>query len=221
VKAGVKMSQLYYEPAEPWAYAVFMNSEVFVVQRDVDRWGKRIDCSVSPFVKVSSRDTGGAWSMFEGVVAPGFAPPLHLHYCQEEWFQVNEGEFIFEADGTQYALKPGESILIPRMIAHRFQNTGTSAGRVLILTQPSGTLEKFFEEFLSLLEYTGVSPIVFTRIARFESALRLKGSSSLESWTAIAHMLGYHDQMHMTRDFMYSPATARVVRSCRLSLSTS
>ena len=139
--------------------------------------------------------------MFEGVVAPGFAPPLHLHYCQEEWFQVNEGEFIFEADGTQYALKPGEGILIPRMIAHRFQNTGTSAGRGLILTQPSGTLEKFFEEFLSLLEYTGVSPIVFTRIARFESALRLKGSSSLESWTAIAHMLGYHDQMHMTRDF--------------------
>src|ERR1700735_4228263 len=71
----------------------------------------------------------------------------------------------------------------------------------LILTQRSGTLEKFFEEFLSLLEYTGVSPIVFTRIARFESALRLKGSSSLESWTAIAHMLGYHDQMHMTRAF--------------------
>jgi quercetin dioxygenase-like cupin family protein len=150
VKAGVKMSQLYYEPAEPWAYAVSMKSEVFVVQRDVNRWGKRIDCSVSPFVKVSSQDTGGAWSMFEGVVAPGFGPPLHLHYCQEEWFQVNEGEFIFEADGTQYALKPGESILIPRMIAHRFQNTGTSAGRVLILAQPSGTLEKFFEEFLSL-----------------------------------------------------------------------
>jgi AraC-like DNA-binding protein len=51
------------------------------------------------------------------------------------------------------------------------------------------------------LEYTGVSPIVFTRIARFEAALRLKGSSPFESWTVIAHMLGYHDQMHMTRDF--------------------
>jgi oxalate decarboxylase/phosphoglucose isomerase-like protein (cupin superfamily) len=88
--------------------------------------------------------------MFEGAIAPGFGPPLHLHYCQEEWFQVQEGEFIFEADGTLYALKPGESILIPRMIAHRFQNTGTSTGRVLILAQPSGTLEQFFEQFLSL-----------------------------------------------------------------------
>jgi AraC-like DNA-binding protein len=51
------------------------------------------------------------------------------------------------------------------------------------------------------LEHTGVSPTVFTRIARFEAALRLKGSSPRESWTAIAHRLGYHDQMHMTRDF--------------------
>jgi quercetin dioxygenase-like cupin family protein len=150
VKAGLKMSQLYYESAEGWSYAVSMKSRVFVVQRDVDRWGKRIDCSVSPFVKVSSQDTGGAWSVFEGAIAPGFGPPLHLHYCQEEWFQVKEGDFIFEADGAQYALKPGESILIPRMIAHRFQNTGTSTGQVLILAQPSGTLEQFFEEFLAL-----------------------------------------------------------------------
>lgn len=56
--------------------------------------------------------------------------------------------YCFEADGAQHELKPGESILIPRMIAHRFQNTGTSTGQ--ILAQPSGTLEQFFEEFLSL-----------------------------------------------------------------------
>lgn len=146
------MSQLYYVPAEPWAYAVSMNSKVFVVQRDVNRWGERILSSVSPFVKISSQDTGGAWSMFEGAIAPGFGPALHVHYHQEEWFQVKEGEFIFEADGAQYALKQGESILIPRMVAHRFQNTGTSTGQILILAQPSGTLEQFFEEFQSLSE---------------------------------------------------------------------
>ena len=67
-----------------------------------------------------------------------------------------------------------------------------------IALQTGWSIRQFERRFL---EYTGVSPIVFTRIARFESALRLKGSSSLESWTAIAHRLGYHDQMHMTRDF--------------------
>ncbi len=50
-------------------------------------------------------------------------------------------------------------------------------------------------------EYTGVAPIVFSRIARFQEALRLKRSPRFLSWIAIAHMLGYHDQMHMTRDF--------------------
>jgi mannose-6-phosphate isomerase-like protein (cupin superfamily) len=144
------MSQLYYQAAESPSYHSSMKSKVFIVPRDVNRWGKRIDCSISPFVKVSGQDTGGAWSVFEGAVAPGFGPPLHLHYHQEEWFQVNEGEFIFEADGAQYTLNPGDSILIPRMTGHRFQNTGTSMGRVLILAQPSGTLEQFFEEFLSL-----------------------------------------------------------------------
>jgi mannose-6-phosphate isomerase-like protein (cupin superfamily) len=129
-----------------------MTNRAFVVQRDVDRWGKEVSCSVSPFVKVSSQDTGGAWSVFEGVIAPGFGPALHLHYRQEEWFQVKEGEFTFEADGKQHALKPGESILVPRMVAHRFQNTGKSPGRIMILAQPSGTLEQFFEEFLTLSE---------------------------------------------------------------------
>ena len=68
-----------------------------------------LDMSVSPErrvfrVKFSDRfmlsTTGGAWSMFEGVVAPGFGPPLHLHFCQEEWFQIMQGEFIFEAGGS-------------------------------------------------------------------------------------------------------------------------
>jgi len=67
-----------------------MQGKAFVLQCDVDRWGQRLGSSVSAFVKVSSQDTGGAWSMFEGVVAPGFGPPLHLHYYQEEWFQVME-----------------------------------------------------------------------------------------------------------------------------------
>lgn len=67
-----------------------------------------------------------------------------------------------------------------------------------IALQTGLSIRQFERRFL---EYTGVSPIVFARISRFEEALRLKATSSSESWTAIAHMLGYHDQMHMTRNF--------------------
>lgn len=129
-----------------------MKNQAFVVQRNVNRWGNPIDCSVSPFVKVSSQDTEGKWSMFQGVIAPGFGPALHLHRSQEEWFQVMEGEFIFEVDGIRHVLNTGDSVFVPRMVAHRFQNTGTSIGQIMILAQPSGTLEQFFEEFASLSE---------------------------------------------------------------------
>ena len=50
------------------------------------------------------------------------------------------------------------------------------------------------------LAYTGVSPKTLTRIARFSRALRLRTQSTL-TWTQIAHTAGYHDHMHMIRDF--------------------
>jgi mannose-6-phosphate isomerase-like protein (cupin superfamily) len=134
------------------AYSVLMQSSSFVVKSDVDRWGQQIVPSVSAWVKISSKDTGGAWSMFEGVVAPQFGPPLHLHFCQEEWFHIVRGEFIFEAGGEQHRMTPGMSIFVPRLVRHRFQNIGSSTGKVLILAQPAGTLEEFFDRFSKLSE---------------------------------------------------------------------
>jgi quercetin dioxygenase-like cupin family protein len=144
------MSHLYYEWLRLSAYPVVMQNSSFVVESDLDRWGQRITPSVSAWVKVSGKDTGGAWSMFEGVVAPRFGPPLHLHFLQEEWFQVMQGEFIFEAGSEQHRMTPGTSILVPRMVPHRFQNIGSSTGKVLILAQPAGTLEEFFDGFSKL-----------------------------------------------------------------------
>jgi mannose-6-phosphate isomerase-like protein (cupin superfamily) len=97
------------------------------------------------WTKVSTKDTGGAWSMFESPVDPQVGPPLHLHHHQEEWFHVLAGEFLFEVGGQQYDLKPGMSILGPRQIPHRWQNRSQSVGRLLILLQPAGMMEEFFE----------------------------------------------------------------------------
>jgi len=47
----------------------------------------------------------------------------------------------------------------------------------------------------------GVSPKLYARIVRFESALKTKASSPDKSWTAVAQQFGYHDQMHMIHDF--------------------
>jgi len=50
------------------------------------------------------------------------------------------------------------------------------------------------------LDYSGISPVALTRLARFQRALRLRQTTSA-SWTWIAHAANYHDQMHMIREF--------------------
>jgi AraC-like DNA-binding protein len=47
----------------------------------------------------------------------------------------------------------------------------------------------------------GIPPKLYARIVRFEAALRRKAAAPAMLWTDIAHALGYHDQMHMVRDF--------------------
>ncbi len=47
----------------------------------------------------------------------------------------------------------------------------------------------------------GLSPKLYARIVRFESALKTKVSFPHRSWTTVAHEFGYHDQMHMIHDF--------------------
>ena len=47
----------------------------------------------------------------------------------------------------------------------------------------------------------GMPPKLFARTARFQNALDAKRFSPSRSWLAVAHELGYFDQMHMIRDF--------------------
>ena len=47
----------------------------------------------------------------------------------------------------------------------------------------------------------GIPPKLYARIVRFETALRRKAAAPATQWTDIAHILGYHDQMHMVHDF--------------------
>jgi AraC-like DNA-binding protein len=47
----------------------------------------------------------------------------------------------------------------------------------------------------------GIAPKLYSRVVRFEAALRQKAAAPTLQWTEIAHALGYHDQSHMVHDF--------------------
>ena len=51
------------------------------------------------------------------------------------------------------------------------------------------------------LERIGLSPKYFARMIRFSEAYKFKERNPHISWTQIAHLFGYYDQMHLIRDF--------------------
>ena len=71
--------------------------------------------------------------------------------------------------------------------------------RIADLAQDAGLGIRQFERLFR--QSVGVSPKLYSRILRFESALEAKAFRPLTSWTAIAHQFGYYDQMHMIHDF--------------------
>jgi len=96
-------------------------------------------------IKISSRETGGAFAVIEGQTRPLHGPPLHLHRDQDEWWYVVEGEYRFEVDGREIIARTGDTVFAPRGSRHTFQNIGTRPGRTIATAVPGG-LDLFFEE---------------------------------------------------------------------------
>ena len=101
-------------------------------------------------VKVSGKDTNGAFAIVEGPTAMGYGPPLHRHHVENEWFYALDGEYDIQVADSVFHLKPGGSVFGPRMIAHTWRDVGKMPGRLLILAQPAGHLEAFLESLANL-----------------------------------------------------------------------
>jgi len=96
-------------------------------------------------VKVSSKDTDGQLTIIEqtGLSFKG-GPPMHVHTEQDETFYIVEGEYVFIAGDERFALKAGDTIFLPRGVAHAFIQI-TERAKAVISYQPSGKMEEFFQ----------------------------------------------------------------------------
>ncbi len=95
------------------------------------------------WIKLSGEDTDGAYAIMEDRTPAQQGPPLHRHLREDESFYVIEGQYVFEVDGKQIDAGPGSAVYAPKGTAHRFQNTGVTPGRLLVMVQPAG-LDSFF-----------------------------------------------------------------------------
>jgi DNA-binding transcriptional MerR regulator/uncharacterized cupin superfamily protein len=102
--------------------------------------GEPMDC------KVSGQDTQGAMCVFEFTGKGG--GPRHLHYDQDEWIYVMHGEFEFQMGKAKKPVRvgPGESIFLPRKVAHVWGCVSGQPGKIIDVYQPAGKMEEFFRE---------------------------------------------------------------------------
>lgn len=75
-------------------------------------------------------------SFFVTDTPPGGGPRLHVHPYAEV-FLVESGEATFTAGGEERVVSGGHVVVVPPETAHRFENTGEDALRVVSI-HPSG-----------------------------------------------------------------------------------
>src|ERR1700761_7641470 len=105
--------------------------------------------------------------------------PLHVHPRQESGAELLSGSLVFEVDGIQRKLAPGESISIPANTPHRFWNDGDEDAHWIGSFRPALATADFFETLFALaasgkLDASGMPrPLqLAVMVPEFESEIR-------------------------------------------------
>ncbi len=90
-------------------------------------------------VKVSGAETGGAYAVLVGSIAPGGGPPLHAHPTSETCY-ILSGEFeVTQRDAkgvSTFRAGPGAVVNAPGGVPHRFENVSPTRSTMLIVVPP-------------------------------------------------------------------------------------
>jgi quercetin dioxygenase-like cupin family protein len=111
-------------------------------------------------VKVSSQDSGGAFTLLDNINPAGTYLPPHVHAQEDETFYVLEGEVEFQVDNQIVRAGPGATVYGPRGIPHAFKVISSTPGRMLVLATPGG-FEHCMEELSALPDDPPDMPKVF------------------------------------------------------------
>jgi len=136
------LSQPIVLDAKPTDFPI-KDARVVLAGEDIESQNRSLGFSRISF-KISTQETGGNFFLFEhSNLLPG-GPPLHLHYNQEEWFYIIEGQVLVQIGKERIQLKPGDSVLAPRKIPHAFTAVGATPAKMHIGYSPAGKIEQFF-----------------------------------------------------------------------------
>ena len=110
-----------------------------------DRLNEKHNIGVSDTTfKVLTKETGGNLFVMEQNNHKKGGPPRHLHYNEEEYFYVIEGNYIVEVGPERFELSSGDSLLAPRKVPHAWAFVGDDKGHLLISFAPANKMEAYF-----------------------------------------------------------------------------
>lgn len=95
--------------------------------------------------KVTSEDTGGAYSLAVEITFPNGGIPLHVHHHEDEAMYILEGQYEIQCGDEVFSATAGTFVFLPKDIPNRYQYIGDTPGRFIHITSPGG-FEKLVEQ---------------------------------------------------------------------------
>src|SRR5882672_8465975 len=89
-------------------------------------------------VRISSRQTDGAYCVVEMTTLPGEGVSRHVHDRDEEFYYILEGAYEMQASNERFSAEAGSMVVIPRDVPHEFRNAGDVPARALMIFRPGG-----------------------------------------------------------------------------------
>jgi len=94
---------------------------------------------------LSGEQTAGQFCLFENKSGGNTKTPIHVHADDDETIYVVEGELTAVIGGQPRRMTAGESMFLPRGIAHQLVNESGNPSRYILIGTPA-LFDRFLEE---------------------------------------------------------------------------
>jgi quercetin dioxygenase-like cupin family protein len=115
---------------------------------------------------IEGEDSDGSVAIFEFDVPAGAKVPIaHSHDAYEETIYGLEGVLTMTVDGEQTEVGPGDALLIPRGVVHRFDNLHDADAKALAIVSPGILGPDYFRDVATVVDAAAGGPPDLAAIA--------------------------------------------------------
>lgn len=104
-------------------------------------------------IRLGTQETGGERLLIDVYVRPGGAVAAeHIHPSIDETFTVLKGRVGIAIDGKRAVAEPGQTLHVPRGVAHDWWNAGDEEAHILVEITPAARFEAMIRNLFGLAQ---------------------------------------------------------------------